>query len=163
MTIINSIKVELEEGLFTCYYPKYYAEWIVQFRTVLGKRTEKVLTFGDGLKNQQAIIDRIPDSKLVNVDDKEIMSINIDKKDFEENCLTTLKKHYMYRRRSFQIPEIELLKTSMIYVPYQIKNTKRLLSTKKIELLYEPHSKHYDKLKNYSVIQQFYKERRGAQ
>lgn len=156
---INAIKVELEDDLFTCYYPNYYAEWLVDFRTLAGKRREKVITFGDGVKKQLGFINDLPTCELINVEESEIIAKKFTREEFDKNCLMSLKKYYMYKRRSFQIPEIKWLKTFLIYVPYQIKHRKNIFSNKTVNLLYEPKSQRYDKLKKYLIIQKNYNER----
>lgn len=160
MTVeINSIKADLKDGLFTCYYPKYYAEWFVDYRTVVGDRREKVITVGDGVSNQIGFSDSIPVSEWVGVGQQQVIAKEIDEGKFRRACFETLKKHYIYRRRSFRVPEIEWVNTFLVYVPYQIKPRKKLLTNRMVDFLYEPQSKHFDKLKNYLVIEEFYRER----
>ncbi|WP_156289614.1 hypothetical protein [Oceanobacillus salinisoli] len=157
---VNTIKVNTKKGLFTCYYPKYYAEWIVKFRTVFGYRREKILTLGDGVANQLGIIESLPDCEIKEVNNENLIAYQIHSEEFQTNCYDKLRKYFIYKRRSWQVPEIELLSEFMVYVPYQIESKKKLLGDKTETLLYEPISKHYDKLKNYKVIQNFYMERR---
>lgn len=156
---INSIKVELEKDLFTCYYPKYYTEWFVDFRTLMGDRRERIITFGDGIKNQTGIIDSLPVSERINVEEKVVIAKTRNKEDFERECLSTLRDHYIYKRRSFKVPKIEFINTSLVYIPYQIKPKKKRFTNKVVNLLYEPQSKYYDKLKKHLVIRDFYLER----
>ncbi|QKY68295.1 hypothetical protein [Lentibacillus sp. CBA3610] len=157
--IINTIMAEHKEGLFNCYYPKYYAEWFIKFRTLFGIRREKILTLGDGVTNHSSIIDTVPVCESKEVKNEELIAYKIDENEFYKSSFEALKKYFIYRRRSWKIPELKCTNISKVYIPYQIENKRQTFGKKEVSYLYEPSSQSYDKLKNYVIIQSFYRER----
>lgn len=156
---LQTMKGKKKEYLFTCYYPKYAAEWVVTFQTFFGERKEKIITAGDGVTNQQGIIDSLPTWEPIEVKREAIIPYEIEKQEFQEQGKETLRKYFLYQRRSWKVPIVQWEKTYIFYVPYQIESTKRRNSDKVKTILYEVSSESYDKLEKFPIIQQFYQER----
>lgn len=156
---IQTMSGKKKEYLFTCYYPKYAAEWLVTFQTLFGERTEKIITAGDGITNQQGIIDGLPVCETVEVQNEAIIPYEIEKQEFQEQGKETLRKYFLYQRRSWKVPVVKRENTYVFYAPYQIESAKKLNSNKMKVMLYEVSSESYDKLEKFPIIQRFYQER----
>ncbi|MFZ4450897.1 hypothetical protein [Salibacterium aidingense] len=157
ITLFND---ETQEFPASVYYPHYTTEWLIKFRSIFGKRKEKMTMMTDRMKNGSGMANNLPNFVVKEVNPSLIMKGAISKQQCIDDAFETVRRFYLHHARSWSVPEIELIKHSFVYVPYQIIERNRRWSKNTKTFLYEPMSASLEKLEKFPEIHQFMKKER---
>lgn len=157
--IINTVPCIFKEGLFTCYYPYYSAEWFVTFRTIIGTRKERIITFGDPLTSNIGISDEIQNLHKMEVDLEQVIPFNMKESTFQTISENAMRNYYIYKKRAWNLSKIHHGEIKLIYIPYQVESRKTFFTKKEKLILIEPMTNGYEKLKKHKLLNGFYQEK----
>ncbi|WP_211199986.1 hypothetical protein [Salicibibacter cibi] len=150
-----------QEGYSSFYYPHYYTEWMVTYRLIYGHRKEKVTTMTDSVRGGTSIANQLPDLRKEEVIESDAIKEIMTEHACIEEAFETLRRHYLYRVRSWSVPTIELLASQWVYIPYQLIEKPGRFSKKTKTYLFEPMSNSLDKIDKFPEIYQFIERKVG--
>ncbi|WP_090397444.1 hypothetical protein [Natribacillus halophilus] len=144
-----------QEGYSSFYYPHYYTEWMVTYRSIYGHRKEKVTTMTDSVRGGSGIANELPYLRKEDIIESDVMEEKITEQASIEEAFETLRRHYLYRAKSWSVPTIELLASQWVYIPYQLIEKTGRFSKKTKTYLFEPMSNSLDKIDKFPEIYKF--------
>ncbi|MFB4162396.1 hypothetical protein ACE1TI_00885 [Alteribacillus sp. JSM 102045] len=137
------------------YYPQYTTEWFVEYRSIFGKRKEKITMMTDRVRGGSSIADQRPSFLTKEVEPSAVMEAAMDEKECIEEAHETVRRYYLHHARSWSVPKIKLLSSSAVYVPYHLIEKSGRWRKKKKTFLYEPMTDSADKVEKFPEIYQF--------
>ncbi|RSL29549.1 hypothetical protein D7Z54_30585 [Salibacterium salarium] len=149
---------ETQDSPASVYYPHYTTEWLVEFRSIFGKRKEKMTMMTDRMKNGSGIANALPGFVKKEVDASLVMDGKVDEQECIDDAFETVRRFYLHHVRSWSVPKIELTNHTFVYVPYQLVEKNGRWFKKTRTYLYEPMSASSDKVENFPEIHHFIKK-----
>ncbi|WP_147804870.1 hypothetical protein [Alkalicoccus halolimnae] len=157
---IQTLKFEPRFERQRVYYPNLLTVWTASYRSVFGIREEKVALMTNLVKGGSGFVSSPPTVKMKALPGEVLPGI-MSVEEAEEEAHETMRRHYLHKARSWNVPTFIHHKTEKIYVPYEyfLQNTRWL--KKERMYLHEPVSQYEDRLKKYPEIEAFIQMKEG--
>lgn len=136
------------------YYPYLLSTWTSNYRTVFSSRMEKRALMTNLVKGGTgfAVPPQIKEMKALS---NQVMPALITLKEAEEDAHEMLRRFYLHKARSWKIPEITHLESTLLYVPFEYFERPSFLLKRDTLYLYEPLSGSEEPLKKHPEIYEF--------
>lgn len=151
---ISIIKFEAEKNHKQLYYPYLLSTWSTNYRTVFSLRTEKRALMTNLVKGGTGFA-VLPEIEKMEALSNQVMPNFVSLQDAEEDAHEMLRRFYLHKARSWKIPEVEHLQSTLLYVPFEYFERPSTLLKRNTLFLYEPLSGSQERLKKHPEIYHF--------
>ncbi|CAM3849200.1 hypothetical protein [Alkalicoccus chagannorensis] len=136
------------------YYPHLLSTWTTNFRTVFASRTEKRALMTNLVKGGTSFADP-PQIKEMKALSDQVIPAFVSIEEAEADAHEMLRRFYLHKARSWKIPEMTHLDSTLLYVPFEYFERPSALLKRDTFYLYEPLSGSEEPLKKHPEIYDF--------